>query len=457
MSDRCRTRGRRTRTIRNPDVLEAAAPAGGSQRDRLRKEESAPWVVCVASAVLDSENVPVAAISASGWAGKVDVRRVAPAVRTAALSVSRVLAVAILSRKLIQWIGAQIVGVRGLRSASTDRGARAHPGGHMHVRFVTHAGVELCDAAELPALLARTDGLVWVDVPVWDEQADQTLGTIFGFHPLAIRDSANRNQVPKIHRYDDHLFLVLHAPQPGAGGHVHYVELDQFIGDRYLVTVHGPLNPAVDPAAAMVEVDIVLARLASGKLKPDKAFELSYALLTALTGRLRTYAAELTKDVWKLEQRVTGDHLGDPESFLDEMFRARHGLLTVSTMSALSREVYSRMATITACGPGHGQSLLLDAVDQFHHLSVMAETQKAYLQGTIEFYQARTNTKMTIAAERLAVIAAVTLPITALSSVLGMNLIVNEETQWIPLAMTLAVMTAMSTTLLVWAKRKGWF
>ena len=132
-----------------------------------------------------------------------------------------------------------------------------------------------------------------------------------------------------------------------------------------------------------------------------------------------------------LEQRVTGGHLGDPETFLDEMFRARHGLLTVSTMSALSREVYGRMATITACGPGPGQSLLLDAVDQFHHLSVMAETQKSYLQGTIEFYQARTNTKMTIAAERLAVIAAVTLPITALSSVLGMNVIVNSQTHWI--------------------------
>ena len=100
----------------------------------------------------------------------------------------------------------------------------------MDVRFVSAGGVELWDVSQLPTLLARTDGLVWVDVPVWDEQAEQTLTTIFGFHPLAIRDSANRNQVPKIHRYDDHLFLVLHAPQPGAGGHVHYVELDQFIG-----------------------------------------------------------------------------------------------------------------------------------------------------------------------------------------------------------------------------------
>ena len=87
----------------------------------------------------------------------------------------------------------------------------------------------------------------------------------------------------------------------------------------------------------------------------------------------------------------------------------------------------------------------------------MAETQKSYLQGTIEFYQARTNTKMTIAAERLAVIAAITLPITALSSVLGVNLIVNQETDWFLLTVMLAVMLAMSATLLVWAKRKGWF
>ena len=64
---------------------------------------------------------------------------------------------------------------------------------------------------------------------------------------------------------------------------------------------------------------------------------------------------------------------------------------------------------------------------------------------------------MTVAAERLAVIAAVTLPITALSSVLGMNLIVNEGTHWMLLWIIAAVLLAMSTTLLVWAKRKGWF
>ena len=87
----------------------------------------------------------------------------------------------------------------------------------------------------------------------------------------------------------------------------------------------------------------------------------------------------------------------------------------------------------------------------------MAEGPREYLQGVIEFYQARTNTKMTIAAERLAVIAAVTLPVTALSSVVEMNVIVNETTHVGQLVLLLAVMGVMSMTLLVWARRKGWW
>src|SRR5262245_63520371 len=234
----------------------------------------------------------------------------------------------------------------------------------MDVRFVSPAGVEVCDATELPALLARTDGLVWVDVPVWNEQAEQTLETTFGFHPLAVRDCANRNQVPKIHRYQDHLFLVLHAPQPGAGGHVHYVELDQFVGQRYLVTVHGPINPAVDPGVPVRETRAVLARSEAGRLRPTSAFELSYAIVSALARHQENFVETVTKDVWRLEQQVTGGELGDPEQFVNELFQARHGLLTVRTMAALSAAVYGRMSTLSRVSPD-GRKLVIDMADQF--------------------------------------------------------------------------------------------
>jgi magnesium transporter len=327
----------------------------------------------------------------------------------------------------------------------------------MDVWFLTPSEVERHPVEALGSLRRREDGLLWVDVPTWDAQSAKALAEHFCIHPRALHDCSERNPVPKVHAYPEHTFVVLHAPKAGAAGHVHYLELDQFIGPRHLVTVHGPLNPAVSVEDALVEVRAVLARIESGRLRPTSGPQLSHALVSALTARVREHTAALTHEVWKLEQQVTAGHLGDPEQFLEQMFRTRHGLLTARTMCALSREVYGRMATVGVFREAGGQPYVEDLVDQFERLRAMADGQKEYLQGTIEFYQARTNTKMAIAAERLAVIAAVTLPITALSSILGMNIIVNQSTHYGLLAFSLGVMGVMSAALLWWAKRKGWW
>jgi IclR family transcriptional regulator, acetate operon repressor len=52
-------------------------------------EESGPGVGCVGSPILGADGRPVAAMSISGWSGRLNLRRVAPAVRTAALAMSR--------------------------------------------------------------------------------------------------------------------------------------------------------------------------------------------------------------------------------------------------------------------------------------------------------------------------------------------------------------------------------
>src|SRR4051812_11811368 len=306
----------------------------------------------------------------------------------------------------------------------------------MEIRLITPEQVGRHQVADLPGLLDRTDGVVWVDIPERDPDAVGVLGEVFGFHPKAVQDSLQRSPVPKVHVYADHVFVVLHAPEAGAGGHVHYVELDQFVGAPYVVTVHGPVTPAVDPAAARIETDAVAVRLDSGRYHPVSGPELSTTIVSALTGRLREHLSARTEEVWRFEQQVTAGQVGDVEPFLDGMFRVRYGLLAVRTMSSLSAEVYGRMRALAVFG-SEGQALLENNVDQFQRLATMAHSQEDYLQGVIEFYQTRTNTKMTIAAERLAVIAAVTLPITALSSVMGMNVIVNSQTD--PLFLTVLV------------------
>src|SRR5687767_7994606 len=89
------------------------------------------------------------------------------------------------------------------------------------------------------------EGLRWVkiDHPTSVEQA--WLEEHFDFHTLDFEDVLSRNQRPKIDRYDEYLFIVLHFPVfDSAAGRLGAGELDLFVGPGYLVTIpNQPLQP----------------------------------------------------------------------------------------------------------------------------------------------------------------------------------------------------------------------
>ncbi len=347
----------------------------------------------------------------------------------------------------------------------------------MDVRLVTDDGAEDRSADELTALLDRTDGVVWVDIPSCDPGAVRVLSEVFRFHLMAVQDCVERNRVPKMHAYADHLFVVLHTPERGERGHVHYIELDQFVGRNYLVTVHGPLNPAVDPEAALRETRAVLARIRSGRLRPATPFALSYAIVSALTRSQEAYVETVTSDVWQLEQRVTGGRVGDPEEFLNELFRARHGLLAVRTMGALGAAIYGRMTALPDIS-SEGRRLVADMADQLGRVRSVADGEREYLQGVIEFYQ----TTLTINAaligqaqneevkrlteasyaqneeiKKISAWAAVFFAPTLIGTVYGMNFHHMPELHWtVGYPLALILMLLASVVLYLVFKRRGW-
>jgi magnesium transporter len=237
-------------------------------------------------------------------------------------------------------------------------------------------------------LLERRDAVIWVDIPVCDQQAAYVLSEVFGFHPIAVRDCVERNHVSKVHIYPDYVFSVLHAPKVGKRGHVHYVELDQFVGKNYLVTVHGPLNPVVDPEVAFLDTKTVVRRLEKGQVRMASPFELSYGIVSAMIRREADLIAELAKESGLLEQRVTlGEHLEDPEAFLEELFQAWYALLAIRTMATHSSATYGRMARLVRFLPDAAPPLFADIADQFEVIQTMADGQREFLHGVIEFYQ----------------------------------------------------------------------
>jgi magnesium transporter len=327
----------------------------------------------------------------------------------------------------------------------------------VEVRFVADGTVVEHPTEELDDLLRRTDGFTWVDVPEWDESSEETLRELISLHPMVLKACRERNHVPTIHGYTDHVFLVVHSPELGSAGHVHLLELDVVIAPRLLVTAHGPINPVVPLDVALQETRGVLARIEGGRFKPSSPAELAYAVVSAVARRQRGVVGSVAERVPALETKVMAGNFRNPEDLLEEMFLLRHELVTVRTMAAQSHDIYARMKALDRVVPETDQPYAADLADQFDRVRSIADGESQFLFGVIDLYQSRVTTKMTLAMERLAVIAAVTLPVTALASVYGMNVIVNDSTHWGQLALIVTVMLVISGILLRWAHRQGWW
>ncbi len=327
----------------------------------------------------------------------------------------------------------------------------------MTVRLVSNGGVMEKSVEEIPVLLKREDGFVWLDVPQWTVEIDGLLAAELNLHPVAREYCRVRNHMPMVHGYRDHVFMVLHRPVVLGQGETRLVELDLFVGDRFLVTVHKRDEVSVAAVEGVSEIEETLARIGAGRIAPRTPIELTHALVSLMALRQRLLVQDVAVRVAEVEEKVLHQQLTNPEHALEEMFLVRYELLSVRTTAAHSEEVLARARKLL--GPGHhdDEAQLADLQDMFRRVHRMTDSEQELLAGVIDLYRTRNDTKLTIASERLAVLAAVTLPATAISSVYGMNVIVNPHTEPVQLTVVLIIMAAISGVLLRWTKKQGWW
>ncbi|MFC8503057.1 magnesium transporter CorA family protein [Pedococcus sp. NPDC057267] len=341
----------------------------------------------------------------------------------------------------------------------------------MDVYVIDESGLTRRCEEELPELLVAGEGVVWIDIPQCRLHEADVLGRVFGFSEIALHDCVQRNHVSKIQAYDDHVFTVLHAPQLGEHGHVHYIELDQFMGVNYLVTIHGPLNPKAPPSAAFLDTNAVMERIEAGKFHPRTAFELSSAIISAMTRREIDMIASLAEQSGHLEKRVmSGEVMKDSEGFLTDLFQVWYELLAIRTIAVHSSATYDRMASLARFLPADHEPLVADLADRFEMVSSMADGQRESLHGVIEFFQTRVSTHLTIASDDLAQIsvqqnddmrkisawvAIIAVP-TAVTGFMGQNVPYPGFGTEAGFYASTTVMLVMAIALYVFFRRKDW-
>jgi magnesium transporter len=92
--------------------------------------------------------------------------------------------------------------------------------------------------ADVSDYVEQEDTLVWADLCVPDRDDLQQVADELGLDPLAVEDSIEHHERPKVERYPSHLFLTTYGMSMAADGDLQLTRVSAFVLPQALVTVH---------------------------------------------------------------------------------------------------------------------------------------------------------------------------------------------------------------------------
>jgi magnesium transporter len=319
----------------------------------------------------------------------------------------------------------------------------------MHITVFDAEGSREAQPADLPALLTAKDVTLWVDMTGPEPDDLRVMREVFQFHPLAIEDTTNQWQRPKIEEYPNHLFLIL-DPVATTGDKVDFRELDVFVGTNYLVTVHALAEPVVESARTRV-------------IPPQTtlAMSASYLLYVVLDTTVDSYFPVID---------TIGEWLGDVEGVILENPRpeALHTLFRLKQMLAdCWRVVWAQHEAMNVVSRRElplidHDTLAYHLRDASDHLLRVADAVNIFrdtLTGVMDLYMSAVSNRLTRVVTRLTAFAVVIGLLTVISAFYGMNYTQSWPSFSSPWGVPFVVglMLAVTGLVLVVLGRLGWF
>jgi magnesium transporter len=301
----------------------------------------------------------------------------------------------------------------------------------------------------LPALLDDPEVNLWVDLSGTMDDASRALTSdVFHFHPLAIEDCFEERERPKLETYDGYLYCITHGMAVGSSAEDHEViEMDAFLGRRYLVTYHSKESRSVEGAFEAVQRSgEPLRRGPAGVLQSilDRQVDGIEPVLDQLEGRLS-----------ELEENA----LARPrDEDLAGLVALRRNILHLRRWLGLQRDVVLRLARQEFDLVPAAEALLFrDTHDHLARFTEFLETYRELTNSIQEAYLSLISNRLSENMRFLTLFSAVFLPLTLISGIYGMNFVHMPGLQH-PLAFPLVVLAMVATAglVLLFFRRKGW-
>ncbi|MDR7435599.1 MAG: magnesium/cobalt transporter CorA [Armatimonadota bacterium] len=314
---------------------------------------------------------------------------------------------------------------------------------------VFHAqGAQEAQPAHLNTLLASSLGTIWVDITGPSEEEVRILEEVFHVHPLAIEDTRNQRQRPKVEEYPDHLFLILSPIGEEQDGLV-FRQLDVFVGRNFIVTVH--------PAREEV-IEEVWNRIAHSTAPSVSAGYLAYLLLDVTVDGYFPILDRIEEEIEELEDVVLTRPSGES---LSRLFRLKRMLLEVRRVVAPQRDMFNILTRRDLPFLNHDslQFYLRDIYDHLLRIMDMLDTFRDIVTSAVELYMSAVSNRLNQVVNRLTVLTVIIGALAVITGFYGMNF----ERTWPPFGASWGVLFALGSMgivtaiLLVVFRCLGWY
>lgn len=294
--------------------------------------------------------------------------------------------------------------------------------------------------------------VTWTNITAVNEQDIKLLRARHpNFHPLDLEDLLSRIERPKIDEYDDYLFVVMQFPVWDVASRVsRAAEVDLFIGEGFLVTVHEGVLKPLNTLFAQCQNDPDLRQ----KLMGRGASRLFYAVIDSLVDYILPILYKVDANIRAVEENLFTENL---RQVIEDITLLRRDII------ALRRIIRPQIA-IVANLEKVDRAFIHEELDVYFG-DIVDHLQKAsdLLADHDEVITVLADSADTLASHRineviriLTVISVIMLPLTLISSVYGMNVDLPHDENPYAFIEIMFLMVFIMVAMLTFFKRKKW-
>ncbi len=313
-----------------------------------------------------------------------------------------------------------------------------------------------CPAEEALRQACKSDGgFVWIGLHEPTQEEFAGLAELFGLHPLAVEDTVQAHQRPKVEQYDDTLFAVFktvryveHTELTATSEVVDTGEIMIFTGPHFVITIrhgrHGSLGPVREALEAAPE------HLAKGPAA------VLHAIADHVVDDYLTVADNVQHDIDTVESAVFTE--GTSYRDAGRIYQLKRELLELKRAAAPLDRPLKRLATQPIPLIGSDISAYFrDVADHLERITEQITSFDALLDSILQAHLAQVTVAQNEDMRKITAWAAIIAVPTMVCGIYGMNFDHMPELRWTyGYPMVLGIMAVACFLIHRGFRRNGW-